>query len=72
MLDDMGNLPAIEVDATRIRGTDASVEIRYVFGEPLFTCRHHCRCQPAAGKVQVFRGERMYILKLFGMDMSIQ
>ena len=28
----MGNLPAMEVDATRIRGTGANIEIRYVFG----------------------------------------
>lgn len=33
VLDDMGNMPAMEVDSTRIRGTDATVEVRYVFGE---------------------------------------
>lgn len=33
VLDYMGNMPAMEVDATRIRGTDASVDVRYVFGE---------------------------------------
>lgn len=33
VLDDMGNLPGMEVDATRIRGTDATVEIRYAFGK---------------------------------------
>eukprot|EP00752_Nemacystus_decipiens_P003960 g3626.t1 len=32
VLDDMGNMPAMEVDATRIRGTDATMEVRYVFG----------------------------------------
>lgn len=31
--DDMGNMPAMEVDAGRIRGTDATVEIKYAFGE---------------------------------------
>lgn len=30
--DDMGNMPAMEVDASRIRGTEANVEIRYSFG----------------------------------------
>lgn len=33
VLDDMGNMPAMVVDATRIRGTDASVDVRYVFGK---------------------------------------
>ena len=33
VLDDMGNMPAMEVDATRIRGTDATMEVRYAFGE---------------------------------------
>ncbi|CAM9763265.1 unnamed protein product [Pylaiella littoralis] len=32
VLDDMGNMPAMEMDATRIRGTDATVEVRYAFG----------------------------------------
>ncbi|CAM9102436.1 unnamed protein product [Scytosiphon promiscuus] len=32
VLDDMGNMPSMEIDATRIRGTDATMEIRYVFG----------------------------------------
>lgn len=36
VLDDMGNMPAMEVDASRIRGTEATVEIRHAFGE------HHC------------------------------
>lgn len=31
--DDMGNMPAMEVDDRRIRGTDASVKIHYAFGE---------------------------------------
>lgn len=33
VLDDMGNMPAMEVDSGRIRGTEATVEVRYVFGE---------------------------------------
>lgn len=33
VLDDMGNMPAMEMDATRIRGTDATVEVRYAFGK---------------------------------------
>lgn len=33
VMDDMGNMPAMEVDAGRIRGTEATVEIKYAFGE---------------------------------------
>lgn len=41
VLDDMGNMPAMVVDATRIRGTDATVEVRYVFGKTFFV---HALC----------------------------
>lgn len=33
VFDSMGNMPAMEVDATRIRGTAATVKIRYAFGK---------------------------------------
>lgn len=33
VLDDMGNMPAIEVDSGRIRGTEAMVDVKYAFGE---------------------------------------
>lgn len=33
VLDNMGNMPAMEVDDTRIRGTDVTVDIRYAFGK---------------------------------------